>query len=59
MTPNVPDNGLGQMEEAQTALREGLERARMLVREARIAMRERGIAEPAPPTRWRAERSPG
>ena len=46
MTPNVPDNCLDQMEEAQVALRDGLERARKLVRETKLAMRERAIAQP-------------
>jgi hypothetical protein len=50
MTPNMPDNGLDQMEEAQAALRDGLERARKLVSEARFAMRQRDNAQPEPPT---------
>jgi hypothetical protein len=50
MTPNVPDNGLDQMEQAQVALRDGLERARKLVRQAKLAMRERDSVRPEPPT---------
>ena len=50
MVPNAPDNGLVRMEQAQAALRDGLERARQLVREAKRAMRGRDGAEPGPPT---------
>jgi hypothetical protein len=46
MTPNVPDNGLDRMEQAQAALRDGLERARKLVGEARRAMHQRDAAPP-------------
>jgi hypothetical protein len=46
MSTNAPDNGLDQMEQAQAALRDGLERARKLVREAKRAMRQRDDAPP-------------
>lgn len=47
MTPNVPDNNLGQLEQAQVALRDGLERARKLVCEAKRAMRQKDDAPPS------------
>jgi hypothetical protein len=50
MTSNLSDDGLGQVEAAQVALRDGLERARNLVREAKLAMRQLDNAQPEPPT---------
>ena len=50
MSPNAPDNDLDQMEQAQAALRDGIERARKLVRDAKRVMREGDGAQPEPPT---------
>jgi hypothetical protein len=45
---NVPDHSQAQLEQAQAALRDGLERARRLVGEAKLAMRQRASAQPCP-----------
>lgn len=50
MTPNVPDSEFGEIEGAQAALRDGLARAKILVREARRAIRQRDVGRPEPPT---------
>ena len=50
MRSNMRDNDLGQTEQAQVALRDGLERARKLVREARLALRRRDGAHSGTPT---------
>jgi hypothetical protein len=46
---NVPDERLIEIEEAEAALREGIERVKELVSEARQIMRPREPAEPEPP----------
>ena len=49
MSPNAPDHDLDQMEQAQAALRDGIERARKLVRDAQLTMRAPKIARSEPP----------
>ena len=44
-----PDGGLAEMERAQAALREGIERARKMLREARVEMGTLDVARPGLP----------
>jgi hypothetical protein len=48
VTMKVPDHSQAQLEQAQAALRDGLERARRLIGEAKLAMRQRSSAQSCP-----------